>query len=339
MILVTGGTGLVGSHLLLELTRNDHRVRAIYRDPKSLDRVLDLFSLYTEHADSLMRKIDWMEADLNNLPVLERAFEGIRLVFHSAALISFDPNDFNKLVAVNEVGTSNIVNLCIAHGVSKLCYVSSIAALGKNPGQKWVDEETEWRNANVNPYALTKHLAEMEVWRGTQEGVPAVIVNPGVIIGPGFWGSGSGKLFRTAARGPKFFPPGGTGITTVEDVVRLMLLLMDSEVENERFIVVNENWSYRELLGNLTRNLNRKPPTNKIPLWVLKVLWRIDWLAHLLTGKKRRLSKAQVQSMTSRTFYSNEKAKMLLEFEYSSLEDAIRFSCEKFREQNPSLVS
>ena len=126
--------------------------------------------------------------------IIEEAFKNIRKVYHCAALISFDPNDFKRLVEVNEEGTGNIVNLSISHKIDKLCYVSSIAALGKDPNSPEVTEQSEWRGTDVNPYALTKYLAEMEVWRGSQEGISTVIVNPGVILGPGFWESGSGRL-------------------------------------------------------------------------------------------------------------------------------------------------
>ena len=186
----------------------------------------------------LFEKIEWIEADINDIPALEKAFQDITHVFHCAAFISFDPNDLQRLVEVNEIGTANIVNLCIANQIKKLCYVSTIAAIGKEPNNKWVSEETEWQNELVSPYALTKYLAEMEVWRATQEGIPVIIVNPGVIIGPGFWESGSGKLFPTAAKGYKYAPPGGSGFVAVEDVVNMMVQLMESNISNERYIAV-----------------------------------------------------------------------------------------------------
>ena len=188
MILVTGGTGLVGSHLLYQLAQAKAPVRAIYRSEQKLDQVLRLFNYYSENAVNLFERVHWIKADIKDISSLQHAFEGVKRVYHCAAMISFDPNDFWELAKINEEGTANVVNLCIANKIEKLCYVSSIAAIGRDPYKAEVTEQSEWKSNDVNPYALTKYLAEMEVWRGTQEGVPAVVINPGVILGPGFLG-------------------------------------------------------------------------------------------------------------------------------------------------------
>ena len=339
MILVTGGTGLVGSHLLLHLAKMDHPVRAIYRDPDKLESVRKVFNYYDDQAYELYSKIEWIKADINDIPALGTAFREITHVYHCAALISFDPNDLSRLIEVNEIGTANVVNLCIAHGIQKLCYVSSIAAIGRHEDQNWVDEETEWKNEHANPYALTKHLAEMEVWRATQEGVPVVIVNPGVIIGPGFWDSGSGRLFKVAAKSSKYYPPGGTGFVNVDDVIQMMIKLMESPLKNERFIAVSENLSYQEILSRISVSLGKRPPRKEISLGVLKILRRMDWLLSILFGRKRRLSKSQVYALQHRIYYKNDKAINMMGFQFSPLDQAIKFSGEKFMEQSPVAAS
>ncbi|MEN8788940.1 MAG: NAD-dependent epimerase/dehydratase family protein [Flavobacteriaceae bacterium] len=337
MILVTGGTGLVGSHLLFQLVSKGLAVRAVYRDFTKLEGVRKLFGFYSEDADAYFEQINWSEASLNDIPALEEAFSSVTHVYHCAALISFDPGDFKALVRTNQIGTANVVNLCITNKVHKLCYVSSIATLGKTPDNSKIDEETAWNSTNGNPYALTKHLAEMEVWRGTQEGVPAVIVNPGVIIGPGNWKSGSGKLFRLAAKGLSFYPPGGSGFVSVDDVIRMMVELMESEIENEQFIAVESNLSYQEVLSDIALALGRKVPTKKIPMGLLKLLWRLDWLRGNLSGQQRKLTKAQVASLMKRSYYNTDKARHRLKFEYTPLLSSIEFTTKKFRESNPSL--
>ena len=339
MILVTGGTGLVGSHLLLHLVKMDSSIRAIYRNPDKLQLVRKVFSYYVPNPDELLEKIEWVAADINDIPAMELAFEGINAVYHCAALISFDPKKLQELIQINEVGTVNMVNLSISRQIRKFCYVSSIAAIGKPEDQVWLNENTEWKNVHSNPYALTKHLAEMEVWRATQEGVPAVIVNPGVIIGPGFWDSGSGALFRAASKGPKYYPPGGTGFVAVEDVVQMMVQLMQSEIVNERFIAVSENLSYQEILKRITDQLGKKPARKELSLGLLKILWRLDWILSFVFGLKRRLSKAQVHSLQNRCYYNNDKAIKMLGFEYGSLNEAIEFSSTKFIEENPAFSS
>lgn len=339
MILVTGGTGLVGSHLLFHLAQAGHVVKAIYRTTHRLEKVRRLFSYYSENPDNIYHNIHWIKADLNDLSLLEKAFEDITHVYHCAALISFDPSDFKILQKVNETGTANLVNMCISKRITKLCYVSSIAAIGKSPNSSLVTEDNEWRSSHANPYALTKHLAEMEVWRGTQEGVPAVVVNPGVILGPGFWDYGSGKLFKIAAKGSRFYPPGGTGFVTVQDVVRMMIELMNSEITNERFIAVAENLSYSQILSRLATCLEVRVPRVKIKIWQLKLLWRIDWLWNKLSGQKRKLSKAQVASLKERSIFDNSKATRFIDFEYKPMDDYLSFYCLKFKEENPALFS
>ncbi|WP_150451429.1 NAD-dependent epimerase/dehydratase family protein [Arenibacter lacus] len=335
MILVTGGTGLVGAHLLLRLLQTGNQVRAIHRETSNLKQVKKVFGYYSNEADYLFNKIDWVPADLMDLPALDHAFKDITHVYHCAALISFDPEDYELLRTVNIEGTKNIVNLCIAHGIKKLCYASSIATIGRTLDGKPATEETDWTNHRANVYALTKMDAELEVWRGTQEGVPSVIVNPGVIIGPGFWKSGSGLLFQNAYKARKFYPPGGTAFVAVEDVVTLMVQMMDSSIENERFIAIAENLSYKEILERLTKALNKPSPTIQLKFWQLEILWRLDKVASLLTRSRRRLSKNSVRSLRKVQQFSNSKSKEQLGHTYLALEDSIHFSCKKFMEDHP----
>ena len=330
MILVTGGTGLVGAHLLLKLTQNEEQVRATYRSGSNLDRVRSLFISEHPQGSHLYGKIEWIEADLLNLPQLEVAFTGIKRVYHSAALISFDPRDFRRLKRINVRGTANVVNLCLDFNIEKLCYVSSIAAFSHNDGKSPITEESEWIGS-ANVYGLSKYLAEMEVWRGAQEGVPVVIVNPGVIIGPGFWYQGSGSLFRAASRAPKYFPPGGTGFVTVQDTVDIMTKLMDSDIQNERYILVNRNLSFEALLKLLAEGFQLRPPGKRLRNWQLELLWRLDWLRCLFSGKKRKLSRKQARSLKNPVFYSNAKIKNTLDYEFEDLEKVINHCCKLYK--------
>lgn len=339
MILVTGGTGLVGSHLLLHLLGEGHSVRATHRESSDLNRVRKIFSFYVNHADELFQKIDWVPADLADIPALESAFENVTHVYHCAALISFDPRDFRELRKVNELGTKNIVNQCIAHKIEKLCYVSSIAALGDPVDQSAISEEDEWNDNDPNPYALAKHLAEMEVWRGSQEGLKVVIVNPGIVLGPGFWNTGSGVLFKTGAKGHKFYPPGGSGFVTVGDVVKIMVELMESDVVNERFITVDQNLSYAEILTTIAREFGKRTPKSELKTWQLELLWRLDWLWCSLSGKKRSLTKKGARSLGQRRYYSNIKIRRRLNFEFELMPGSIYYTCNRFKEEYPEKFS
>ncbi|MGB5821027.1 MAG: SDR family oxidoreductase [Saonia sp.] len=335
MILVTGGTGLLGAHLLLHLLEKEKQIKAIHRANSDLQRVKKVFSYYTEKAEELFKKIQWISADINDIPALQLAFENVTYVYHCAALISFDPKDYERMLKINVEGTSNIVNLCISRNIGKLCYVSSIAAIGKSKNTAEVTEENEWNGLEANVYALTKHEAEIEVWRGIQEGLNAVIINPGVILGPGFWDTGSGLLFKKAAGAPKYYPPSGSGFITVNDVVQLMVGLMESGIKDERFIAVSQNLTYKEILSRIVGEFGKSAPKKELKFWHLEMLWRLDWFWSSLTNKKRRLTKITVTSLKNRQIYCNKKITDKLQFEYEPLAATIKYTCNRFKEENP----
>jgi Nucleoside-diphosphate-sugar epimerases len=170
MILVTGGTGLVGSHLLFSLLQDNQKVRATHRASSDLELVRNVFSYFTSEADVLFNKIEWVAANMTDIPALTDAFVGISHVYHCAAYISFNPKHYRKLKKSNVEGTANIVNLCLANRVQKLCYVSSVATLGRSENSELIDEGTAWNPEDINSvYAISKYGAELEVWRGSQE--------------------------------------------------------------------------------------------------------------------------------------------------------------------------
>lgn len=333
MVLVTGGTGLVGSHLILKLVLSKCKVRAIYRSKEKLQAVKKVFSYYYEDAESIFNQIDWVQADIIDLPALESAFLNIKHVYHAAALISFDPKDFKKLKKVNVEGTANIVNLCIHHKVEKLCYVSTIGTIGRSTAGNLATEMNDWNEIHTNVYALTKKSAELEVWRGSQENLKSVIVNPGVIIGPGFWNTGSGKLFSTVNKGYSYYPPGGTGFVSVSDVVTIMLQLMDTEIANERFILVAKNLSFQDIMTSIAKHIDKKPPVQKLKKWQLEIGRYFDFLKALITGKPRTITKSSIYSLLHPETYSNEKIMSSLDFEFEPLEKCIAFSSKKFIEE------
>lgn len=325
MILVTGGTGLVGSHLLYQLTTNNNPVRAIYRNKNKLALTKKIFSYYSESPDILFNKIDWVEADLFDIPILTEAFKGITHVYHAAAFVSFEPDKYHLLRKTNIEGTANIVNLSIANKIEKLCYVSSVATIGSATSKDTLNELTLWNpEADNSVYSITKYGAEMEVWRGTQEGLDAVIVNPGVIIGPGIWNYGSGNIFKKVYNGLPFYTKGVTGYVGIEDVVLPMMKLMESPIKNERFILVSENWPYKQFIDKIATSLNVKAPSKKASSLLLQMGWRLDWLKHKLTGKRRRLSKQLVHTLNSKSVYDNTKLKTQLNYQFKPLEKSIK---------------
>ena len=333
MILVTGGTGLVGSHLLYHLIKNGNAVKAIYRRKHKLDSVKKVFSYYSEDFESLFKKIEWIEADITDIPALEIAFKDVTHVYHSAAFVSFEPDKYRLLRKINIEGTANIVNLCISNNIKKLAYVSSIASLGKNAkSETYINENTEWNPEDDNTvYAITKYGAEIEVWRGSQEGLDVVIVNPGVILGPGFWRSGSsGSLFNHIYKGLPYYTNGITSYIDVRDVSKVLIQLMDSNIKNERFILASENLSFNDFQTRVAKVLNVKPAQKEANKLILEIGWRLDWLNHKLRGKRRRLTKQLVQSLQGKRYYENTKIKEALNFEFIPIDDSIKKVSEFF---------
>lgn len=326
MILVTGGTGLLGSHLLFKLSSEHQNIRAIYRRKKTLERVKRVFSYFSNDAETLFNAIEWVEADLNDIPKLQNAFKGVSQVYHCAAFVSFEPDKYKTLRKINCLGTANIVNLCVSHGIKKLCYVSSVAALGKpTNSETLIDETAEWNaEADNSVYAITKYGAELEVWRGTQEGIDAVIVNPGIILGAGYWNGGSsGNLFKLIDNGMAYYTKGITGYVDVWDVVNAMFNLMQSTIKNEGFILVSENLSFKSFQTKIAEALKVKAPKKEAKPWLLAIAWRLDWLQFKLLGKRRRLSKQAAKSASSISKYDNSKIKTMLNFQFKSIDQSI----------------
>lgn len=324
MILVTGGTGLVGAHLLLHLIENGEKVRAIYRSVASIEKTKSLFTIYKK--ESLFEQIEWIPADITEVPSLEIAFQNIETVYHCAALISFDPKDENKLRKTNIEGTANIVNFCIAYQIKKLCFVSSIATLGDLlPHEKFTTEETEWNPEKYhNDYAISKYGAEMEIWRGQQEGLEIIIVNPGVILGPGFIEQGSGELFTKVKDGLKFYTLGSTGFVAVSDVVRIAYQLMQSTIMNERFILIAENSVFRDIFNSMADSLGVRRPTIHATPFLMEILWRLDWFLSNIFQQKRKLAQSTAKSSYSKNNYSNTKIKDALTTDFKNVHQYIK---------------
>lgn len=314
MILVTGATGLVGAHLCLSLLNKKQPLVALYRREKKRQAMLDFFEQKNQAA--LTKYIIWRKADLCNLPELTKAFEGITVVYHCAAYVSMAYFKRDYLQVVNQQGTADLVNLCIEHKVKKLAYVSSIAALGSQSSGT-IDENTPWNpSKEKTPYAYSKYGAELEVWRASQEGVPVVIVNPGVILGLGMPRSPLEQLIKQIKKGARFYPLGTTGYVAVEDVIDVLVYLINSEHQNERYILVAENWSYKKMMETVAKLINKKSPTKPLKNFGLYCLLVIELLLSGMGLRKRFLSKALVTSLSNQQPINGDKIKKVLEFNY-----------------------
>ncbi|NJB82330.1 NAD-dependent epimerase/dehydratase family protein [Wenyingzhuangia aestuarii] len=331
MILVTGGTGLVGAHLLYNLCKTNSQIVAIYRNKETQNTTKEIFELYGDTSN--YQNIIWKKADIVNIPEIELVFNGITHVYHAAAKVSFDSKDSEQLRKVNVEGTANIVNLCIKNNIEKLCYVSSIATLAKTPGVNFIDEDCEWNpEGDHSDYSLTKYGAEMEVWRASQEGVPVVIVNPGVIFGFGAWNVNSSQLFKKIKKGLSFYTNGTVGVVAVQDVVNAMILLMNSNISNQRFVLVAQNSNYKAIFSLIAQHLNVTPPKFKAGKTVTEIAWRLNSLIATLTFGTLDfgLNKYSARAAHKKRYYNgNNIKKSITNFSYTPFDMVIKEICSK----------
>jgi dihydroflavonol-4-reductase len=325
MILVTGGTGLVGSHLLFELTNQGKSVRALKRETSNLGIIEKLFNAYSHSPQKQLNLIEWIEGDVEDYASILDALEGVDEVYHCAAMVSFAKKDSVKMLEVNVNGTANIVDACLEVGVKKFCHVSSIASLGSANADNVVNEESPWgKSKEKSGYAISKFRSEMEVWRGIELGLNSVIVNPSVIIGPCSWESGSGLYFSTVAKGFPFYTLGATGYVDVRDVVKSMLQLMDKNVFGKRYVLNSENITHKEAFSLIALAMGKKPPSIKVPPLMTKMVWPMAWFVSLFTRKAPAITKDTARSAHSKTYYSSELIHKELGIEFIPISEAIR---------------
>jgi len=325
MNLVTGSTGMLGSHLLLLLCEKGEDVVALKRKTSDLAVVKKTFYAYSSNAEQLLSKINWRNADILDYDSISEAMVGIKYVYHTAAIVSFNPAKKYQTISVNTRGTANVVNAALENKVMKFCHVSSVSALGNSEMNEMVTENTERKpSPNYSGYSISKFNSELEVWRGIAEGLNAVIVNPSVILGAGNWNEGSPSLFKNVWNGMRFYTQGKTGYVYVNDVVELMYKLMHSEFTNQRFIISAENLSYKEIFSKIALALNKDVPSIKANRQLLNIVWRLDKLKSMFTFSKPKITKEIARSADKQTCYSNKKIKEAIPFEFKSIEEAIK---------------
>jgi dihydroflavonol-4-reductase len=324
MILVTGASGLVGNAIVRQLANNNQKVRALRRGNSKIDSLKDISD-----------KIEWVEGDLNDVLSLEKAMQDVSEVYHAAAIVSFAPKDRANMYKVNVEGTANVVNVCIASGVKKLAYISSIAALGRPDMQQisgnsaiHINEDQKWVDSPQNShYAKSKYQAELEVWRGVAEGLPAIVVNPSMILGEGDWTRSSTQLFKYVFDQKRYYSEGFINYVDVQDVATLTIKLLQSEVENERFILNAGHTTYKNLFEIMAKSFHVAPPSKPISSFIAEVVWRIEALRSSITGNAPLITRETAKSARSRFVYENNKVKHQLNYDFTPLEKTISRVC------------
>jgi len=331
MILITGGTGLVGSHLLYELVKKKHKVRAFKRPTSKTENVLKTFRYYSDNPEELFSKIEWVEGDVSDMTFLEDAMQGVSKVYHCAGMVSFDSRDRKEMLEINIGGTANVVNACLGTKIEKLCFVSSTAAIGDKSGAGLVDENTIWKPSKSHSwYSVSKFKSEMEVWRGMEEGLKAVIVNPSIVLGPGDWNRSSGRIMKSVWDGLKFYTLGVTGFVDVMDVVKAMIELMEGEIIGERYIISSENLSYKEVFEMIANAFNKKPPTIQATPSLTGFAWRLDWMRSKILNKQPLVTRESARSGHRKVYFSNQKIRDAIGIDFRPLIVTIKETAEFF---------
>ncbi|MGV3610993.1 MAG: NAD-dependent epimerase/dehydratase family protein [Fluviicola sp.] len=328
MILVTGSTGLLGSHVVVELLHKGYEVRALFRDDARKEvvfRLLDFY--YPTEKENLLRKLHWFRGDVLDLTDVEDSLAGISKVVHCAAFVSFHRRDFNALFRINRRGTANMVNFALDSDVNQFIHVSSTAAIGSDSQfSDGLKRETNLWNPNdeVSGYSLSKFSAEKEVWRAYEEGLPVSIVNPSVMFGPGSWEESSLKIFRTLHKGLKYYTKGSNAFVDVRDVTTLILKLIETEKTGERYLVTGSNLTFKELFDRICKQLNVKAPSKLAGPFLIGLVWRLSGILGRIQGKRPTITKESARSSQSNSKFSNEKLlRDFPDFEFTPIDETI----------------
>jgi dihydroflavonol-4-reductase len=297
MILVTGGSGFLGRHLVRHLSAKGLQVRALYNSHPPKEALTSLPG------------VKWVRCDLLDIFEVEEVMDGVNEIYHCAAIVSFDPARRSEMLHFNPESTANIVNQALIQGIRKMVYVSSVAALGRSgDAAKEITEEEEWGESKYNSaYGLSKYLAETEVWRGVGEGLNAVVINPAVMLGDGDWTRGSAQIMTIANNEFPFYTKGVNGWVGVNDVVTIMAMLMASDIEGERFIVSEGNYPFREIFTIMAKALNKKPPTHFASPFVTGIVWRLYAVKSRITGAPPVITKETAGNAQGFSYYNNSK--------------------------------
>jgi len=321
-IFITGGTGFLGSYIIQELVTRGYQVKALRRSSK--------LPFYIDK--SIWDKVQWVQGDVLDVVALNEAMKDSDIVIHSAALVSFHKKDRSLMYKTNVEGTANVVNAAIENNIGRFVHISSVAAIGRSSTGDEVSESSEWkRSRTTTHYAITKYLSEMEAWRGFGEGMDTVIANPSTIIGYGDWNTTSCALFKNVYNEFPWYSEGVNGFVEVQDVARAVVLLMESGISGDRFIINGENWSFRNLFTSIAAALGKKAPHKKATRFLGEIAWRLEKIKSLFTGKRPLLTRESARVAHSKTNFSNRKLREALpDFSFTPLEQSIENACKKY---------
>ncbi len=314
-ILITGITGLLGSYIARRFIPHEE-IYGLKRKESDLRLLGDL-----------THQIQWYNGDINDFESLEAALEDKDLVIHAAGLISFDPADNDSLMKINVNGTAMLVNAMLENGVKKIIHISSVSALGRSPGDTVLDENHKWATSKQHtPYAISKYLGELEVWRAAQEGLEVMVLLPSVILGKISDQRSSTEIYDHVLTENRFYPKGNINYLDVRDAAEQVYLLYQKGVWGNRFILNSECISYKEFFQKMALVFGKKAPKVKVNSRMMRLILSFLWI-----GKRLRLTKTLLNPQTARlaqgkVSMDNSKIKNLLKFHFRTLEETFEWA-------------
>lgn len=329
-VIVTGATGLVGSHLLIELSQQENQLIALYRNDEAKTLISKLFDYYKK--SDFFDRINWQKADISNLELLKDKFIDAKTVYHTAALVSFEKKDALKLYKTNVEGTKNVLEAIRVNKVPSLAFISSVASI-RNKNTKGffvengeVEGEREW-----SEYARSKTESELLVLKAKSQGLQTVIVNPGVILGPGDITKSSTVIFNTIKQGLSFYTLGVNGFVDVRDVVDSVLLLSNLNKTESRYVCVGVNTSFKALFEVVAKSLDVSAPKYKANKIMLAIAWRVEYLLSKIMRREPKLTKDNTSSGLQVIRYDSSLLENELSFNFRTLNEATNNAASFFR--------
>ncbi|SMD42052.1 Nucleoside-diphosphate-sugar epimerase [Aquiflexum balticum DSM 16537] len=314
-ILITGATGLFGSYLA-----------------KKFGAIGEIYGLRRENSSQKLLqdspyKINWIEGDILEPISLGAALEQMDLVIHAAGMVSFDPKDEKKLMEVNVTGTTNLVNAMLEKGVHRLIHVSSVSALGRSADTLSYDENSKWTASRFNtPYAISKYRAELEVWRGVQEGLQALIIMPSVILGKISDERSSTQIYHYVLEENKYYPQGTVNFIDIRDAVEITFQLYQKGQWGQRYILNHKTLYYKDFFEKMAKAFGKKPPTKKLQWYQLKMALIVVGIAKMLKLSKNPLNKQTAMISQLELYLQNEKVQKILDYKYIPLEETFQWA-------------
>ena len=336
-VLITGATGFIGSHFIEQCLDKGWDVDAVKRKSSSLhvyESVTRFYHQDSSHTSSneihqlqLLKEalsecaewkcskihsekrgsLKWLTASLDDIDeVIGLMQNPYDLIIHAAAKISFKKKDGPQMIEDNIHLTRNIINAAIKENQKKIIHISSIAALGRPSEDRPIRITDDWEESPYNTdYAKSKFHSEMEVWRGKEEGLNVLIVNPGIVLGYAKGSNSSRQVIEAATKGNPFIPAGSNGFVFVEDLVRRTLELSENESSwNQRHLMVSHNLDYEYLLNTIAKIYNTAPPKWKLAGRFFKLILATVRLLEKV-GIQPNISSELLISTNKKSIYEN----------------------------------